>query len=103
MVQKIMSYEQQACDPAWFNTMVVVAGDTYTDNDYYEGEEITQQALDDMTGWNHVKLWTSDGSFSSWRDVVGTLNQGCGFVFFAAHHMFPSSQLSQSNSLESVG
>jgi len=85
MVQKIISYEQQACDPAWFNKMVVVAGDTYTDNDYYEGEEITQQALDYMTGWNHVKLWTSDGSFSSWKDVVKTINKGCGFIFFAGH------------------
>jgi len=85
MVNKIINYEEGLCDPSWFKKMVVVGGDTYTDNDYYEGEETNQQALDWMPDYDPVKLWTSDGSFQSWRDVVNTINEGCGFIYFAGH------------------
>jgi len=85
MLHKIMRYESEPADDSWFKRMVVVGGDTYTYNDYYEGEIANQQALDFMAGFDPVKLWTSDGSFESWRDVVNAINQGCGFVFFAGH------------------
>jgi hypothetical protein len=85
MIQKIIRYEQDGCADCWFKRMVVVGGDTYTFNDYYEGEVANQQALDWMTDFTPVKLWTSDGSFQNWRDVVTTINQGCGFLYFAGH------------------
>jgi hypothetical protein len=85
MVQKIITYEQGECAPSWFNKFVVVGGDTYTDNDYYEGEVATQQAIDFMTDFEPVKLWTSDGSFQNWLDVVRTISKGSGFLFFAGH------------------
>lgn len=85
MVKKIIHYEQEPCESSWFNRMVVVGGDTYTFNEYYEGEEANQQALDWMTGFEPIKLWTSDGSFQRWQDVVTTINQGCGFLYFAGH------------------
>jgi hypothetical protein len=85
MVQKIIDYESQPADPAWFNKMVVAGGDTYTDNGYFEGEVANQQALDWMPGFEPVKLWTSDGSLESWKDVVSTINNGCGFLYFAGH------------------
>lgn len=84
-VDKIIRYEQEPCAESWFKQMVVVGGDTYTNNDYYEGEVANQQALDYMQDFEHVKLWTSDGSFKNWRDVVRTINKGCGFLFFAGH------------------
>ncbi len=85
MVRKIIRYEKQQSDNAWFKRMVVIAGDTYTNNDYYEGEEITQQALDWMSEFEPVKLWTSTETLQSWRDVTRTITNGCGFVFFAGH------------------
>jgi len=85
MVNKIISYESTPADPGWFQRMVAVAGDTYTFNDYFEGEEVTRQALEHMTDFTPVILYTSDGSLQGWRDVVGTINQGCGFLFFAGH------------------
>ena len=85
MVQKIIQYEKEKAAESWFNRMVVVAGDTYTDNDYFEGEEATQRALENMTGFEPVKLWTSDGSFTGWHDVVREIIKGCGFLFFAGH------------------
>ena len=85
MVNKIINYENTAYGQDWFKRMVVVGGDTYTFNDYYEGEVSNQQALDEMPGFEAVKLWTSDGSLKGWQDVVRTINQGCGFLYFAGH------------------
>ena len=85
MVDKIIKYESGKCPDSWFKKMVVIAGDTYTDNDYFEGEITTQQAMDYMVGYNYIKLWTSDGSFSGWKDVVREINKGCGFLFFSGH------------------
>lgn len=85
MVNKIITYEQETAGAPWFNRMVVAGGDTYTNNDYYEGEVATQQALECMDDFEPVKLWTSDESLSHWSDVVRTLSKGCGFVFFAGH------------------
>ncbi|MEA2053738.1 MAG: C25 family cysteine peptidase [Candidatus Thermoplasmatota archaeon] len=85
MVDKIINYEEGKCNDSWFKKMVVVGGDTYTFNDYYEGEVANQQALDRMPGFEPIKLWTSDGSLQGWADVVKTINQGCGFLYFAGH------------------
>jgi hypothetical protein len=85
VVNKIIASESECADPSWFERMVVVGGDTYTDNDYFEGEQTNQDALDRMPGFEPVRLWTSDGSLSGWRDVVKTLGAGCGFVYFAGH------------------
>lgn len=30
-------------------------------------------------------IWTSNGKFTSQQDVIDTLSQGCGFVFFSGH------------------
>ncbi|RLF60711.1 MAG: hypothetical protein DRN37_02265 [Thermoplasmata archaeon] len=85
MVNKIIAYESRKCPDSWFRKMVVVGGDTYTDNDYYEGEVATQEALDRMPGFEPVRLWTSDGSLTGWRDVIRAFNEGCGFIYFAGH------------------
>jgi len=85
MIKKIINYENNAYDAEWSNKVVVVGGDTYINNDYYEGEVANQQALDFMTDYEHIKLWTSDDSFTDWKDVVSTINKGCGFLFFAGH------------------
>jgi hypothetical protein len=85
MVQKIITYERASADPVWFNRMVAVAGDTYTFNDYYEGEEVTDQALANMSGFTPVTLYASEGTLTGWRDVVGAINQGCGFLYMAGH------------------
>jgi len=86
MVKKIINYEKvNNSGTEWFNKMVVVAGDTYLGNDIYEGEDETQQALDMMPDFNHIKLWTSEGGLTGPRDVINTWNKGCGFIYFAGH------------------
>jgi len=86
VVQKIITYETSTTMDPWFNTMVVVAGDTYPGRtSYYDGEVYTQTALDYMSNFIPTKLWTSDGSLSGPRDVVKVINNGCGFIFFSGH------------------
>lgn len=86
VVKKIINYESKTCFESWFNKMVVVAGDTYPEKtEYIDGEVYTQKGLDMMSGFEPIRLWTSDGSFKSWKDVVKTLNKGCGFIWFSGH------------------
>ena len=86
VVRKIISYETKTSGEEWFNRMVVVAGDTYPNkNDYNEGEQYTQMALDMMPGFDPVRLWASDGSLKSWVNVVKAVNKGCGFLYFSGH------------------
>jgi len=86
VVRKIIRYETFGCADSWFNTMVVVAGDTYPGRTpYYDGEVYTQQGLDMMTDFRPVKLWTSDESLKNWVDVVSTVNKGCGFLWMSGH------------------
>ena len=86
IVNKIINYESGDFSASWFNKMVVVAGDTYTDKtEYIDGEVYTQMALDNMPGFSPVKLWTSDGSLTNSWDTVKAMNQGCGFIYFSGH------------------
>lgn len=86
VVRKIIRYETRGCAESWFKNMVVVAGDTYPGRTpYYDGEFYTQQGLEMMPEFRHVKLWASDGSFKNWVDVVSTVNKGCGFLWWSGH------------------
>jgi len=86
VVKKIIKYETGKCPDSWFKKMIVVAGDTYPDKtDYFDGEFYTQQALDIMSDFKPVKIWTSDGSLTDPRDVVKELNKGCGFIWLSGH------------------
>ena len=92
MVNKIINYETQSVDPSWFNKFVVVGGDTFDDvasNNYYEGEEENQKAIDYMSGFTPIKCWSSNkgtgGLIPEPNDVISTISGGCGFLFFAGH------------------
>lgn len=91
MVRKIIAYETRTYGQDWFNKFVVVAGDTYPPGQYpfntdpYEGEQNTLAAIENMTGFDPVKLWASTGAFTGPRDLIRTMNKGCGFMFFEGH------------------
>ncbi len=90
MVNKIITYEKNTYGKEWFNKIVVVAGDTYPESinpnwTGNEGEENTLRVLENMTGFEPVKLWTSDGSFTGTRDVLSAINKGAGFLYFDGH------------------
>ena len=91
MVNKIIIYETTTYNKEWFNRMVVAAGDTYPPGYYnfstapFEGEESTQTALNYMSGFEPVKLWTSLGTLTGRQDVINAIDNGCGFLFFEGH------------------
>jgi len=84
IVNKIINYEKRKDSDCWFKNIVVIAGDSFPNiPGSYEGEEYTQSGLNFLPDFNHIKLWTSDGSLKSWIDVVKAINHGCGFIWFS--------------------
>lgn len=89
-VKKIITYETKTYGKDWFKRIVVVAGDTYpvSQNPNWtaiEGEENTKKALENMSGFQNVTLWTSDGSLTGEKDVINAVDNGCGFIYFDGH------------------
>jgi hypothetical protein len=87
LVNKIITYETTTYGSEWFNRMVVVGGDSapIEGDPYYEGEEENKCALEYMTGFTGVRLWTSNGNFTGPQDVIDGISAGCGFLFFDGH------------------
>jgi hypothetical protein len=90
IVNKIIRYEKSAYGKPWFNDMVAIAGDTYPEfqnPDWAgnEGELYADMAFENMTGFNPIKLYTSEGTLTGWEDSVEAINKGCGFVYFVGH------------------
>jgi hypothetical protein len=87
LVSKIITYENTTAGTEWFNKMVVVGGDSAPNatDPWYEGEEENALALEYMTGFDGIRLWTSNGNFTGSQDVIDGINAGCGFLFFDGH------------------
>ncbi len=94
MVNKIITYEEEGCDPSWFNKIVGVGGDSFDDapplgDDYFEGEERNKLAFDYLSGFTPVKVWASHkGTLKpvpSVFHILRAINKGCGFLYFAGH------------------
>lgn len=90
VVEKIIEYETNAYGKSWFKDMIAIAGDTYPEFQNpawkgYEGEYYADLAIENMTGFNPIKLYTSDGTFSGKSDVLNAINNGCGFLYFVGH------------------
>ena len=86
IVNKIIQYESTPADPSSFHTMVVAGGETFVEYPGLEGEIMTQNALDIMTGFNPVKLWYSNGNLGLLGlSIVRAINKGCGFLYLAGH------------------
>ena len=87
LVTKIITYENTTAGTEWFNRMVVVGGDSAPDatDPWYEGEEENKLALEYMTGFDGVRLWTSNGNLTGRQDVIDGISAGCGFLFFDGH------------------
>ncbi|UCF12540.1 MAG: hypothetical protein JSW06_10995 [Thermoplasmatales archaeon] len=90
IVNKIIEYETTTFDKAWFKDMIVIAGDTYLESHNpnwtgYEGEYYAELAVENMTDFNPIRLYTSDETLSGQGDVIKALSNGCGFVYFVGH------------------
>ena len=49
-----------------------------------EGEAVTGKALEIMSQFTPVKIWTSLGNLTT-KNIHNQISKGCGFLFFAGH------------------
>jgi hypothetical protein len=90
MVRKIIRYEKTTNGKSWFWDLVAIAGDTYPEylNEKWvgnEGEYYADLVIENMTDFNSIKYYTSDGSLTNWLDIYRAINKGCGFLYFNGH------------------
>ncbi len=90
MVKKIINYEKTVYNSEWFNDIIAFAGDTYPEISNpkwvgYEGEYYADLALENMSEFDATRLYTSDGTLNDWKDILNSLNNGAGFVYFVGH------------------
>lgn len=89
MVDKIITYESTPAAPSWFKKIVVVGGENWDDNEtnYLEGELMCNKTLSYMPEFTPVKIYASNkehgGLVPNAKDIVTTITQGCGFLYFA--------------------
>jgi hypothetical protein len=92
-VNKIITYETgEAYAQNWFNTIVVIGGDTVPgeNSETDEGERVNQFILDRMQGFIPDKIWDSNGRLSGFSptgltNINDGINNGCGFLDFSGH------------------
>jgi hypothetical protein len=80
VVNKIITYENNAYNQPWFNTMVAVGGDTFSNSPGYEGEATCEMAISYTKDFDVIRLYTSNGNLKTSNDLINALNQGCGFL-----------------------
>ena len=86
MVNKIINYEKEPCDESWFNNLLLVAGDSYNDeNGFNEGVLISEKAIELMPGFTPVRVYASSDLDINRRTVNKELNKGAGFAYFCGH------------------
>jgi len=68
------------------NGNIVFGPTTIGSEFFYEGEMECQKALDYMPEeFEQIKLWSSNGNWAGMWDVIDTMSEGQGFVYFAGH------------------
>jgi hypothetical protein len=86
IISKIINYETRTNPASWFNTMVVAGGDTFPEFDGFEGEIMTQNALNVMNQFTPKKLWATNGKLDRFGlSITRAINKGCGFLYLAGH------------------
>jgi hypothetical protein len=89
MVNKIIDYETNAYNAPWFNTFIVGGGDTFDKSweggtDYNEGEEANEKAVEYMTGFTPVRIWSSLGNLQT-QTIHDEICKGAGFLYLVGH------------------
>lgn len=90
-IGKIITYETQTYGQQWFNTAVLMGGDTFPEtnpNDHryevYEGEIVTEEVSNHIPEFNCIKLWTTTGNYRP-RIINQKITAGAGLVSYSGH------------------
>jgi hypothetical protein len=87
-VNKIVNYEKnQSVNSDWFNNIVAVGGDTFTEDfaGINEGEHITESILFTMRDFSGNRLWGTNRRLYQAQNVSDAIEEGAGFVCFEGH------------------
>ena len=86
VVNKIITYEDNAYGSQWFHRAVMVGGDTFPDgNNIYEGELANAKAMEILGDeFNYDKVWYSEGNLNQ-QNVINAINGGEGILYFSGH------------------
>jgi hypothetical protein len=89
VVDKIITYETNADNSAWFRRIALAGGDTFPIGlggfpFIYEGEITNQAVADVLPDFEHIKLWASKYRLSA-SSFNKAINDGVGFVTYAGH------------------
>jgi hypothetical protein len=93
IVNKIIQYENNGCDPTWFKRFIGVGNDILVPNphnDYSgipEGDVMCDIAANylEPLGFEFDKLFPSEGTMDNPTDFINAFNQGAGFIMITAH------------------
>jgi hypothetical protein len=80
VVNKIIDYENNAYGQEWFNKLVLIGGDTFTQSPGYEGEETCEYAAGFMDGFEKIRLYASSDNLTGHAEITEAINNGCGFL-----------------------
>ncbi len=84
VIDKIITYETTTYGKNWFNNAVLMGGDTFPNHGPLEGEMVTEAISEELTDFNCVKLWTSQGNYN-WLNINKKITDGAGFVSYSGH------------------
>jgi hypothetical protein len=84
VINKIIHYEKNTYGKDWFNTIVLVGGDTFPGWGQNEGEVLNNIIEGIMSDFTAKKLWTSDRTFTAFKLNLA-LYGGAGFFDYSGH------------------
>ncbi len=84
VVNKIITYESATYGKEWFDTLIVMGGDTFPWWGVIEGEVVNEHVIEVMPDFTPVKIQTSLHNFLP-NYINKALSQGAGFVSYSGH------------------
>jgi hypothetical protein len=85
-VNKIIKYESKPIMPHddWWDKIILLGGDTFPGWGVYEGEVTNNCIAEALPEFEHVKLWTSEGTFTP-EKINEEVSKGARFLEYSGH------------------
>lgn len=84
VIDKIITYENNAYGQSWFDRILLLGGDTFPHHGVIEGEYVTGLIAEEMDGFEAIKLWTSKKNYNPFTINYRT-TLGAGFISYSGH------------------
>ena len=83
VVDKIIKYESKSHDE-WWDKIILLGGDTFPGWGVIEGEVTNECIAEALPEFNHVKLWTSEQTFTP-KMINSEVTKGARFLEYSGH------------------